>query len=60
VIQGPAKGISKQWLSLARGHIQWLKQSEDKRVTQLDELLGNLKDETALVEYSSREEDKRQ
>jgi hypothetical protein len=58
-MQDPPKGISKEWLSLSRDRIQWLKQEEGKRIKQLDELLGNLKDEMVLVEYLSREEKRR-
>jgi hypothetical protein len=56
-MQDLPKGISKNWLNQAREHSQWIKEKGiNTRQEQLEQLLLELEDEMALVEYLSRDE----
>ena len=49
--QDPQEGISKEWLSLAKTHAQWLKENAAKRQAGMEQLLGDLNDEMTLVDF---------
>lgn len=51
VTQDPQEGISKEWLSLAKTHAQWLKENAAKRQAGVEQLLGDLNDEMTLVDF---------
>ena len=53
--QATWKGVSKEWLSLARSHAQWLKDNGTKVQTKMEGLLSNLNDEITLIDFLTKE-----
>jgi hypothetical protein len=49
--QNLEKVATKEWLSLARTHAGWLKKNGVRTQAGMEQLLADLKDEIALVDF---------
>jgi hypothetical protein len=51
VKQDLEKGATEEWLSRARTHAEWLKMNRVGMQAGMEQLLADLKDEIALVDF---------